>query len=104
MGSGAGKSGNPWARLTPPSRAQTRDISRMTDSVNLAALIELRERMRTQRTTFAARLGQLVRPLAPGPGILAQVLVGEPSQGFQEVQPAISADLIQGIGQTASHG
>src|SRR5215510_4347256 len=43
-GSGAGKSGKPWARLRAPSRVQTRDISRMTDSVKRAALTDVGER------------------------------------------------------------
>ena len=38
---GAAKSGNPWARLMPPSWAQMRDISRMTDSVKRAAFLEV---------------------------------------------------------------
>ena len=51
IGSGAGKSGKPWARLTPPSSAQTRDISRMTDSVNCRDLAE----------TECGRVGDMTR-------------------------------------------
>src|SRR5207342_3514004 len=39
---GHGKSGNPWARLTAPCCTASRFISRMTDSVKLAALAEIR--------------------------------------------------------------
>jgi hypothetical protein len=37
---GAGKSGNPWARLTAPLRSARRVISRMTDSVKNRVLWE----------------------------------------------------------------
>ena len=37
----AGKSGNPWARLMAPCSLATRVISRITDSVNCAALWEM---------------------------------------------------------------
>ena len=39
---GQAKSGKPWARLTAPSITASRFISRMTDSVKLAALAEMR--------------------------------------------------------------
>src|SRR5712692_8950510 len=37
---GAGKSGNPCDRLTPPWASLSRVISRMTDSVNCSAFLE----------------------------------------------------------------
>src|SRR5207237_162394 len=37
---GAGKSGNPCDRLTPPWRSLSRVISRMTDSVNCVAFLD----------------------------------------------------------------
>src|SRR6266705_441478 len=40
ISSGAGKSGKPWARLMAPCLIANRVISRMTDSVNDAALSE----------------------------------------------------------------
>src|SRR5688500_8725237 len=42
MSSGAGQSGNPCPRFTAPYFAASRLISRMTDSVNDAALCEIR--------------------------------------------------------------
>ena len=42
---GQAKSGNPWARLTAPCWTASRFISRMTDSVKLAALAEIRGRL-----------------------------------------------------------
>src|SRR5437867_3918093 len=99
IGRGAGKSGKPWARLTPPSRAHRPAISRITDSVNRAALAEVLGRMSAHRTTHlhagsplsgrASGSGQLVRPLEPGAGVLAEVLVREPAQGAQDVQAPI---------------
>ncbi len=41
---GQAKSGKPWARLTPPEAAQSRDISRITDSWKVCAL-ELAQRL-----------------------------------------------------------
>src|SRR5204863_4403900 len=38
--SGAGKSGKPCDRLTPPCRSLSRVISRMTDSVNCVAFLD----------------------------------------------------------------
>ena len=38
--SGHGKSGNPWLRLTAPAWLARRVISRMTDSVKLAAFFD----------------------------------------------------------------
>src|SRR5437762_2390469 len=43
--SGAGKSGNPWARFTPPCCWHRRVISRITDSVNRVLRSETRGRM-----------------------------------------------------------
>src|SRR4029077_18458860 len=40
IAAGAGKSGNPCDRLTPPWRSLSRVISRMTDSVNCVAFLE----------------------------------------------------------------
>src|SRR3954453_6604674 len=37
---GAGKSGNPWERFTPPCSWFRRVISRMTDSVNCVAFFD----------------------------------------------------------------
>ena len=42
---GQAKSGNPWARLTAPWSIACRFISRMTDSVKLAAFAEIRWRV-----------------------------------------------------------
>ena len=42
---GTAKSGKPWARLTAPCCTASRFISRMTDSVKLAALAEMRGRV-----------------------------------------------------------
>ena len=42
---GQAKSGKPWARLTAPASTARRFISRMTDSVKLAALTEMRGRL-----------------------------------------------------------
>src|SRR3954469_14964730 len=39
---GHAKSGKPWARLTAPCSSARRVISRMTDSVKLAALLDTR--------------------------------------------------------------
>ena len=39
---GLSKSGKPWARLTAPASTASRFISRMTDSVKLADLAEMR--------------------------------------------------------------
>src|SRR5262245_3486158 len=84
IGSGAGKSGKPWARFTPPSRVHTRDISRITDSVKREALAEVRGRIArpsyhgSAGAAGDARSGQLVGPLAPRLRVLAEVLLRQP--------------------------
>ena len=53
-GCGAGKSGKPWARLTPPCCWQSRVISRITDSVKRVLRSETGSRMRAVIVPCAA--------------------------------------------------
>ena len=55
---GHAKSGNPWARLTAPASTARRFISRMTDSVKLSALAEIRERLMAESLRARAPVGE----------------------------------------------
>ena len=55
---GQAKSGNPWARLTAPASTASRFISRMTDSVKLSALAEIRARVMRRSLRVIRRPGQ----------------------------------------------
>src|SRR5690349_12193981 len=84
---GAGKSGKPCARLTPPWRAHSRVISRMTDSVNCCALVEIFFRILITRREVYVPHFRIRKRFAP-PGVLLLRLAHGISHGLRLLNSA----------------